>query len=93
MHNLDEDALVEILTEPKNALVKQYQKFFEFDGVELEFTDDALEAIAEQSIHAGDRRPRLARDHRRGPAQRDVRPPSREDVGKCLIDREVVLTR
>src|SRR5216110_1958467 len=48
VHNLDKQALVDILTQPKNALVKQYQKFFEFDGVELEFTVDALEAIADQ---------------------------------------------
>ena len=43
VHNLDRDALVSILTEPRNALVKQYQRLFELDGVELEFTDDALE--------------------------------------------------
>ena len=46
LNPLDKDALVRILTEPKSALVKQYQKLFEMDGVELKFTDDALEAIA-----------------------------------------------
>lgn len=46
---LDEDALVKILTEPKNALVKQYQRRFEFDNVGLKFTDDALRAIAQQA--------------------------------------------
>lgn len=46
---LDEDALVRILTEPKNALVKQYQRKFEFDNVSLKFTDDALRAIAQQA--------------------------------------------
>ncbi|MCV6070416.1 ATP-dependent Clp protease ATP-binding subunit ClpX, partial [Escherichia coli] len=46
---LDEDALVKILTEPKNALVKQYQRKFEFDNVGLKFTDDALRAIAQQA--------------------------------------------
>ena len=51
--NLDQEALVRILVEPKNALVKQYQKFFEFDDVELEFTDDALEAVAEQALLRG----------------------------------------
>src|SRR6187397_2940287 len=51
--NLDEDALVDILTKPKNALVRQYQRFFEFDGVELEFKDDALRAISEQAIMRG----------------------------------------
>ena len=44
VHHLDKQALIDILTQPKNALVKQYQKFFEFDGVELEFSDDALRA-------------------------------------------------
>jgi crossover junction endodeoxyribonuclease RuvC len=53
VHNLDQDALVDILTTPKNALVKQYRKFFEFDGVELVFTDDALEAISDQSMLRG----------------------------------------
>jgi ATP-dependent Clp protease ATP-binding subunit ClpX len=48
--NLDKDALMRILTEPKNALVKQYQRLFELDGVELEFTDDALDAIADQAL-------------------------------------------
>jgi ATP-dependent Clp protease ATP-binding subunit ClpX len=47
---LSVEALVKILVEPKNALVKQYQKFFEFDGVDLQFTDDALQAIAETAM-------------------------------------------
>ena len=51
--NLDQEALVEILVEPKNALVKQYQKFFEFEDVELEFTDDALAAVADQALLRG----------------------------------------
>ena len=51
--NLDMDALVKILSEPKNALVKQYTRLFDMDGVELEFTPDALEAIADQAIHRG----------------------------------------
>ncbi len=53
VNNLDESALVDILTKPKNALVRQYQRFFEFDGVELEFTGESLEAIAEQAILRG----------------------------------------
>ena len=47
---LDKTALLRILKEPKNALVKQYQKIFELDGIKLEFTDDALEAIVDKSI-------------------------------------------
>ena len=92
VHNLDKGALVDILTKPKNALVKQYRKFFEFDGVELEFTDDALGSIADQAIM-------------RGTGARGLRAileevllgvmyelPSRQDVTKCLIDEDVVLT-
>jgi len=50
LHELDNAALVEILTRPKNALVKQYQKMFEFENVTLKFTDDALKAISELAI-------------------------------------------
>ena len=50
LHELDEPVLVKILTEPKNALVKQYQKKFEFDSVKLRFTDDALRAVAGQAL-------------------------------------------
>ncbi|MGA7689006.1 MAG: ATP-dependent Clp protease ATP-binding subunit ClpX, partial [Jiangellales bacterium] len=51
--NLDQEALIEILVEPRNALVKQYRKFFEFEDVELEFTDDALAAVADQALLRG----------------------------------------
>src|SRR4029453_11318980 len=51
--NLDQEALVRILVEPKNALIKQYRKFFEFEDVELEFSDDALETVAEQALKRG----------------------------------------
>ncbi|HVF67390.1 MAG TPA: hypothetical protein VM914_06995, partial [Pyrinomonadaceae bacterium] len=50
LHELDEAALMRILTEPKNALVKQYQKKFEYDNVKLRFTEDALKAIAHQAV-------------------------------------------
>ena len=50
LEDLDEEALVEILTKPKNALVKQYQRLFEMEDVRLEFTDDALKAIAHKAI-------------------------------------------
>src|SRR5678815_2370553 len=50
LHDLDQKALVEILVRPKNALVKQYQRLFEYENVKLRFTDDALEAIAGDSI-------------------------------------------
>src|SRR5437764_14486174 len=50
LHELEEGALMRILTEPKNALVKQYQKKFEYDNVKLRFTEDALRAIAKQAV-------------------------------------------
>ena len=50
LDNLDEDALVRIIKEPKNALYKQYQKLFKFDGIELEFEDEAFRAIAHLAI-------------------------------------------
>ena len=53
VHNLDREALLQILVEPRNALVKQYQRLFELDGVELEFDRPALEAIADQAILRG----------------------------------------
>ena len=50
LESLDQKALINILSQPKNALVKQYSKLFEIDNVELEFTDDALKAIADEAI-------------------------------------------
>ena len=50
LEDLDENALVEILTRPKNAIVKQYQRLFEFENVRLKFTDEALRAIARQAM-------------------------------------------
>ena len=50
LEDLDEDALVEILTKPKNALVKQYGRLFEMEGVKLSFTDDALRSVARRAI-------------------------------------------
>ena len=50
LDNLDKDALVRIMTEPKNSIVKQYTKLFEFDGVELEFKKEALEAVADVTL-------------------------------------------
>jgi ATP-dependent Clp protease ATP-binding subunit ClpX len=50
---LDREALVQILTEPRNALVKQYEKLFDLDGVELEFTDEAIGAIADKALERG----------------------------------------
>jgi ATP-dependent Clp protease ATP-binding subunit ClpX len=92
VNNLDEDALVDILTKPKNALVRQYMKFFEFDGVELEFTDDAMRAIAEQAIQRGTGARGLRAIMEEVLLNVMYELPSREDVTKCLVDRDVVLT-
>jgi ATP-dependent Clp protease ATP-binding subunit ClpX len=90
VHNLDRQALIDILTIPKNALVKQYCKFFESDGVELIFQEDALEAIADQSILRGTGARGLRailEEVLLGPMY-DL--PSRKDVGQCVLDAEVV---
>ncbi len=90
--NLDESSLVDILTKPKNALVKQYARFFEFDGVELEFTDDAMVAIAEQAIMRGTGARGLRAIMEEVLLNVMYELPSRDDVHKCLVDKDVVLT-
>jgi ATP-dependent Clp protease ATP-binding subunit ClpX len=91
VRNLDQPALVEILTEPKNALVKQYSKLFELDNVELEFTEDSLEAIADQAIlrGTGARGLRAIMEEVLMSVMYEV--PSREDVARVVISRETVL--
>ncbi len=92
VHNLDKGALIDILTKPKNALVKQYCKFFEFDGVDLEFDDDALEAIADQAILRGTGARGLRAIMEEVLLNTMYELPSRQDVAKCQIDREAVLS-
>ncbi len=92
VHNLDKQALVDILTKPRNALVKQYRKFFEFDGVDLEFTDDALDAIADQAILRGTGARGLRAIMEEVLLNVMYELPSRQDVTKCLVDRDVVLS-
>jgi ATP-dependent Clp protease ATP-binding subunit ClpX len=93
VHNLDKTALVDILTKPKNALVRQYHKFFEFDGVELEFTDDSLGAIADQAIlrATGARGLRAIMEEVLLNTMYEL--PSRQDVTKCVIDEDVVRSK
>ncbi|MEU4386953.1 ATP-dependent Clp protease ATP-binding subunit ClpX [Promicromonospora sp. NPDC023805] len=88
---LDRDALVRILTEPKNALVKQYQRMFQIDGVELEFDEPAVGAIAEQALlrGTGARGLRAIMEEVLQQVMFDV--PSRDDVERVLITRAVVL--
>jgi ATP-dependent Clp protease ATP-binding subunit ClpX len=93
VNNLDKEALIRILVEPKNALLKQYQKFFHFDDVELVFTDDALDAVGDEAL-------------KRGTGARGLRAilegvllevmydlPSRDDITRCVVDRAVVMDR
>ena len=91
VRNLDQEALVRILTEPRNALVKQYDRLFDLDGVELEFTEDALEAVADQAIlrGTGARGLRAIMEEVLLSVMYEV--PSRKDVAKVVITREVVL--
>lgn len=88
--NLDRTSLVSILSEPKNALVKQYARLFEMDSVELEFTPDALDAIADQAIHRGTgaRGLRAIMEEVLQPAMYDI--PSRDDVAKVVVTGETV---
>ncbi|MFB0838808.1 MULTISPECIES: ATP-dependent Clp protease ATP-binding subunit ClpX [unclassified Arthrobacter] len=89
--NLDRDALIQILSTPKNALVKQYQKMFQIDGVELVFDDTALDAIADQALERGTgaRGLRAILEEVLLPVMFDL--PSREDVASVVITEDVVL--
>ncbi len=90
---LDEPALVRILLEPKNALVKQYQKFLEIDNVQLEFKEDALDAIAKEALkrNTGARGLRAIIEGIMRNVMYEV--PSRADVAKCTVTKEVVLSK
>jgi ATP-dependent Clp protease ATP-binding subunit ClpX len=91
VHQLLRDDLVKILEEPKNALVKQYQRFFAYDNIELVFTDDALWEIADKALEreTGARGLRSIIEN----ALLDVmfELPSRQDVSKCVITKETIL--
>ncbi len=88
---LDQVALMDILTQPKNALVRQYQRMFEIDGVDLEFDHDALEAIADLAVlrKTGARGLRAIMEEVLGPIMFEV--PSNDDVARVVVTRESVL--
>ena len=90
LQSLDEDALVRILTEPKNALTRQFQEFFSLDGVELTFTDDALKATAEEAMghKTGARGLRTVLEDCLLDVMYEI--PSRSDVKKCVVDANAV---
>ncbi len=93
VHQLREDDLVAILTEPKNALTKQYHKFFAYDGVELIFAKEALEAIAQAALklETGARGLRSIIENALMNVMFEL--PSRRDVTKCVVTREVIEKR
>jgi len=93
LHDLDEGALVRILVEPKNAILKQYQKYFELEKVRLKFTDDAVTAVAREAL-------------KRGTGARGLRAiledvmldvmyelPSIPDLTECVVTRDAILGR
>ena len=88
--DLDKDALVKILTEPRNALIKQYQRIFEYENVTLTFTKDALEMIADQTLQRkiGARGLRLILEDLMLDLMYQL--PSRTDITECVITKEVV---
>ncbi|MCL2850462.1 MAG: ATP-dependent Clp protease ATP-binding subunit ClpX, partial [Micrococcales bacterium] len=88
---LDRDALVRILTEPRNALVKQYQRMFQIDGVELELTEGAIEAVADQALLRGTGARGLRAILEEVLQQVMFEVPSRDDVAKVVVTRETVL--
>jgi len=93
VHDLDREQLIRVLLEPKNALIKQYAKFFEMDGVELVFSDDALEAIADQALlrTTGARGLRAILEEVLLDTMYEL--PGREDVARVVVDEEVVRDR
>ncbi len=90
LDSLDRDAMIRILTEPKNAVVKQYQKLFEMDNVKLEFEKDGIEAIAEKALSRGTgaRGLRSIMEELMMGVMYEI--PSRDDIEKCIITKETI---
>ncbi len=93
LESLDADALVRILTEPKNALARQFQRFFSLDNVELSFTDDGLKACAEEAIRhkTGARGLRTVLEDTLMEVMYEI--PSRADIKKCVVSGETIRSR
>jgi len=90
VHQLTRDDLVSILVEPRNALVKQFQRFFAFDGIELVFSEDSLMAIAQRGLEreTGARGLRSIVEEILLEVQFEL--PSRRDVRKCVVTKETI---
>ena len=93
VHSLDSSALIKILTEPKNALLKQYQKFFEFEDIELEITPDAMVAIAEQALNRGTGARGLRAILEEVLLNTMYELPGRTDVAKVIVDVDSVVSK
>ena len=90
LNSLNEDALLSILTEPKNAIVKQYKKLFRMEGVELEFEDDALQAVVKKAITKGTGARALRSILEEIMIDIMYKLPSKENVSKCVITENVI---
>jgi ATP-dependent Clp protease ATP-binding subunit ClpX len=90
IHQLTRDDLITILTEPRNALTKQFQRFFQFDDIELVFAEDSLSAIADRALarETGARGLRSILEETLLDVQFEL--PSRRDVTKCVVTKEVI---
>jgi len=93
LHDLDEGALIRILKEPKNAIIKQYQKYFDLEKVRLKFTDDAVAAIARQALKCGTGARGLRAILEEVMLEIMYELPSTEGLKECLITREVIVNR
>ncbi len=93
LHELDEQALIRILVEPKNALLRQYQKYFEFEGVKLTFTEDAIQAVAQEAVRrdTGARGLRAILEDIMLDVMYEI--PSQTEVAEVVINREGVMER
>ena len=93
LHELDRPALVQILTQPRNAITRQYQKLFEYENVKLRFTDDALDAIAEQALarKIGARGLRMIIEDLMLDLMYNL--PGQKKIRECVITREVVMSK
>ena len=93
LHDLDEGALVRILREPKNAIIKQYQKYFELEKVRLKFTDDAVAAVAREAMKRGTGARGLRAVLEEVMLEVMYELPSLPGLKECIITREVILNK
>ena len=90
LHELNEEALIDILTKPKNALIKQFRRLFEMDGVKLKFTHGALQAVAQEALkrNAGARGLRAILEHSMLDIMYDV--PSHDGIKEVVVNEDTV---